>query len=341
MTAIAVSTFPVIDLTGLRAGNVPSPSDLHRIADAIRAACTGPGFFYVTAHGVPQALVRRAFSLSRDFFASSLQAKQALSIERSPHMRGYFALESESPEYEALGDLKEGFDLSLDLPQGSPRSASRLYGPNVWPASPADFRAVMTAYHAEMLSLGRDLLRAFAVGLERPPSAFESAFSLPLAQLRLLHYPPQPGAVTRHQMGAGEHTDFGCLTLLAQDDVGGLQVRTAAGDWVAMPPLADAFIVNVGDLMTIWSGGRYRATWHRVVNQAPRDRYSIAFFLDPNAEVDVVPMTGDGAAAGDPVNVDRYMNQRFDATFGFRAATPGQGGGAADAALAGESRHVG
>lgn len=311
-------SIPIIDAKALHTNN---SEDRNKLAQAVRSACESDGFFYLTNHGLPDDLIAAAFDQSRQFFAKPLSEKIALDITKSPSMRGYFALEAEKPEYESKGDLKEGFDMSLDLPEGSALSDSSLYGPNVWPLDMPQFKDVMTNYHACALNLGRQLLSIFALGLGMQEDFFNDKFSVPLAQLRLLHYPPQLGEVTKTQMGAGEHTDFGCLTLLLQDEIGGLEVQHRNGDWIAVPPLKSALIVNIGDLMTRWTNGHYQATVHRVINRANAERYSLVFFLDPNYEAEVACIStcaNEGNNNFPPIIVGNYMNERFDATFSFR-----------------------
>jgi len=312
---------PIIDIKDLLRKD---SGKVNLIAHAISNACKSTGFFYIVNHGISPTLIKQVFEESKLFFSKSTEEKLAMDITKSSHMRGYFAIEEEKPEYEAKGDLKEGFDMALDLPLNDPdvMRSTPLYGPNIWPVGQVDFKEVMTEYHTKMLDLGRTLLTAFARGLGMPDNFFEDKVKKPLAQLRLLHYPPQQGPITRVQMGAGEHTDFGCITLLAQDDIGGLEVLNKEGKWVEVQPIPFSFIVNIGDLMSRWTNDLYPATLHRVINKSPHDRYSIVFFLDPDYHVEINCLTtcvsDTYTAKYPPITVGKYMQARFDATFNFR-----------------------
>jgi len=156
-----------------------------------------------------------------------------------------------------------------------------LHGPNLWPDLPG-WRAVMEAYYAEMEALGRMLLQAFAVALGMGETFFDDWLEAPMTTLGPLHYPPQTGHITEAQIGAGAHTDYGCLTMLAQDDAGGLQVRNAAGLWIDAPPVPGSFVVNIGDMMERWTNGVFTSTLHRVINISGRERFSLPFFFDPD-----------------------------------------------------------
>lgn len=169
-------------------------------------------------------------------------------------------------------------------------------------------------------------MRGFALALDMNADYFADKIDRPLAQLRLLHYPPQSGDVQARTIGCGAHTDYGCLTILAQDQNGGLQVRNTAGDWIAAPPVPGAFVVNLGDQMARWTNGRFQATPHRVINVSGRERYSMPFFFDPNweAEIACLPTC---AVPGEaprfaPVQAGPYLQSRFDATFAYRQDPP-------------------
>jgi isopenicillin N synthase-like dioxygenase len=173
-----------------------------------------------------------------------------------------------------------------------------------------------------MRSLAETLMRGFALALDLAPDFFADKIDQPCASLRLLHYPPQEGQIEAQTMGCGAHTDYGCLTILAQDANGGLQVRNSAGEWIAAPPVPDTFVINLGDQMARWTNGRFQATPHRVINTSGRERYSMPFFFDPNwdALIEALPGT---VVPGDvpkfaPVLAGPYLQSRFDATFTYR-----------------------
>ena len=172
----------------------------------------------------------------------------------------------------------------------------------------------MLAYYDACAALGARLHQAFARDLGVAPDFFADKFDRPMATLRLLRYP----AAAEERIGAGAHTDYGNLTLLATDDVGGLEVRTRAGDWIEAPPRAKAFIVNIGDCLMRWTNDVYVSTPHRVVNRSARERYSIAFFFDPNPEAEVAAIPScvarGGAARYPPILAADYLKLRLDAS---------------------------
>jgi isopenicillin N synthase-like dioxygenase len=288
-TRVAMEAIPVIDFSPFLHGNAASRA---AVARQIGEACRNIGFFYVVNHGVDAALTESAFAESARFFALSAAEKAKIAIEHSPCHRGYFQVGGENldpAKQKAGGDLKEGVKIGRDLDDTHPLvvAGTPLHGPNQWPDLPG-WRAVMEAYYAAMERLGRELLHAFALALELPETYFDHWLNAPMTTLGPLHYPPQTGHITEAQIGAGAHTDYGCLTILAQDTNGGLQVRNAAGVWVAAPPLPGSFVVNIGDMMERWTNGVFTSTLHRVINISGNERYSIPFFFDPDFDAQVV-----------------------------------------------------
>lgn len=311
---------PLIDIAPLVGG---SPAGERAAASAIGAACRGTGFFLVRGHGVSDRLLADAFAASARFFAQPPEAKRAVSIERSRHNRGWVALGAEALDPSRPGDAKEAFNIGRDLAPDDPDvvAGTPFHGVNLWPDVPG-FRGTMTAYFAAMQELCRRLHRAFAIDLGLDPGFFDARIDRPLATLRLLHYPPHPGAFDGGLYGAAPHTDYGNVTVLAQDDAGGLQVRRRDGGWIDAPPVPGAFVCNIGDCLMRWSNDVYVSTPHRVVNLSGRERKSIAFFCDPNhdAEVACLPTcTGPGNPPRYPPTTGAaYLRERLDATYAFR-----------------------
>lgn len=311
---------PVIRLAALLNDDGQAHADL---AASIGRACQESGFFYIVGHGIPDTTVQRAFDVSRQLFALPATSKAELDIQRSPYMRGYFSYGADKSDG-VHGDVKEGFDLAADLPADDPYVASKVpfYGPNVWPRQIPEFRATMMEYHSRVLELGLRLLRFFAISLGVPEDFFQGKFDKPMAQIRMLRYPPHVGTTGKH-IGAGEHTDFGWITMIAQDRISGLEIQAASGEWVPVPFMDSSFVVNVGDLMSRWTNDRYPATMHRVVNRSDRDRYSIAFFMDPDYHTCVECLDScrdvDTPSRYPPIVVGDYMNQRFYDTTTFRS----------------------
>lgn len=318
----ARDTIPVIDVGPLLAGGDDGG---RAVAAAIGRACRGIGFFYVTGHGIDADLRRRVFTMVATFFALPDDAKRAVSIERSKHNRGYVPLAGESLDPQRPADLKEGFNVGFELAPDDPDvvAGKPFCGVNQWPELPG-FRATMLAYYERARRLGIALHRAFALDLGAAPETFAAAFERPMATLRLLHYPPQPASAAAGQIGAGAHTDYGNVTLLLQDDAGGLQVRARDGGWLDAPVIADAFVCNIGDLLMRWSNDVYVSTPHRVVNRSGRERYSVPFFLDPAPATEVACLPScvapERPARYPPITAARYLAERLDATYAFRSA---------------------
>jgi isopenicillin N synthase-like dioxygenase len=310
-----MNMIPAIDLTGMG-----TPEGDRRLALEIGAAARGIGFFTVANHGVPSVLIDAMFAAGRSFFARPVAEKAALSIKRSPHNRGYVGLSEESLDPRRGADVKEAFNIGLELSADHPEvlEGRPFRGVNLWPADGA-FRQTSLAYFNAVWKLGIELHRPIAIDLGLPPNWFYRHLDAPLATLRILRYPP---ATSAGISGAGEHTDYGNLTLLMTDDAGGLEVKTRGGDWTPVPHLPGAFVVNIGDCLMRWTNDTYVSTPHRVTHKAPRERLSLAFFLDPNpdAEVAAIPtcVPADRPARYPPTTGAAYLRERLDATYAHR-----------------------
>ena len=317
-------SLPIIDLESL--GESDSHS-LSRIAADVGAACRDVGFFYVVNHGVGASLMAEAFARSRAFFALPVADKRKLAIEAVGGNRGYSGLLHEALDPAVGPDMKEAFNVGLDLAPDDPEliSGQPFRSLNAWPNLPG-FRETTLAYFSACAALGARLHRAFALNLGLDPDFFADKFDRPMATLRLLHYPAPPRG-SDPRTGAGEHTDYGNLTLLATDDVGGLEVRTRAGRWIEAPVVRGAFIVNIGDCLMRWTNDVYVSTPHRVINRSLKERYSIAFFYDPNpdAMVETIPSC---VREGEftrypPIPAADYLKLRLDASKPKEADLPG------------------
>jgi isopenicillin N synthase-like dioxygenase len=313
---------PIIDVSPLSSADGRC---WQQIAVEIGEACRGIGFFCVTGHGISETLIRDAFQKSAQLFALGASQKDAMSMLRSRHNRGYAGFAVEALDPSKPPDLKEAFNIGLDLEASDPEVLANkpFRGVNLWPELPG-FRDTMLAYFNSAWKLGRTLHRAFAIDLQLPPAFFEDKLDRPMATLRLLHYPPMPPDIAEGQLGAGEHTDYGNVTLLATDGVGGLEVRTRAGDWLAAPVISGAFICNIGDCLMRWTNGVYASTPHRVVNPKGLDRYSIAFFLDPNPEADVACLPSctspERPPLYPPVRAAEFLRSRLDPAYAHNKA---------------------
>jgi isopenicillin N synthase-like dioxygenase len=306
------NALPVIDISGLFSSRV---EDRRTVAAALGAACRGTGFFYVAGHGIAADLVGRVFEAAGRFFAQDRDAKLAVAMRRGPNNRGWFELAEEQLDPNALPDRKEGFNIGLELAPGDPRFAQPFRGENFWPDLPG-WRDTMLAYFNQVWSLGTALHRGFSLDLGLDEHFFDDKLDAPLATLRLLRYPPAPDDGADGAPGAGEHTDYGNVTILAVDGVGGLQLRRRDGEWIEAPTVPDAFIVNIGDCLMRWTNDEYVSTPHRVA-VPKQERRSIAFFLDPNPDAVVAPVLGGPEAHRryPPITGAAYLRSRLDPTY--------------------------
>lgn len=311
-----LGAIPVIDVTDLHSGE---EDGLKRVAEEIVRACETVGFFYVRNHGIRLETSQAAWGVAHDFFRRPLEEKQTLRV--NDWHRGFISTGQAKMSDGAAADLKESFvwgrepDRSELEAAGSPR----LAGPNQWPGFLPQMQPALSAYFTAAHELGWALFRAFAVALGCPPETFLGAIDRPVSRASVIYYPPQPEAMGSGQFGVAPHTDYGCLTLLNQDGVGGLQVRDRSGDWVTAPPVADTLVVNVGDLMARWTNDRFVSTEHRVVNSSGRERFSIAVFVDPNFETPIEPVVEpDEAPRYEPTTCGDHIVGRLNRAFQYR-----------------------
>jgi isopenicillin N synthase-like dioxygenase len=320
---VPLDEIPVVDFAPFLHGTA---EERKAVARKIGEACRNIGFFYLRNHGVPGVLVERVFTEARRFFDLPPERKREIAIEKSPCHRGYFALGGENldPKQQTeTGDFKEGIKIGRDLPLDHPlvKAGTPLHGPDQWPSGLPGWRETMQGYYDALVGLGREIMHAFALALEMPEGYFDRWLTGPMATLGPLHYPPQRGAITAARIGAGAHTDFGCLTIVAQDAVGGLQVRNSAGLWIDAPAIEGTFVVNIGDMMERWTNGVFSSTQHRVINSSGRDRYSLPFFFDPDFNADLTCLATcqgpDRPAKYPPTTGGRHLLDMINATFDY------------------------
>jgi isopenicillin N synthase-like dioxygenase len=311
------SALPIIDISGLRG----DASDRRSVTAQLRKASLDTGFFYVVGHGVPATLIEQVFAEAKRFFDRPMDEKLRIKATDLRCLHGYEPLRAQTLEPGSPPDLKEGFLMGLDLPSEHPMVIQdpANYGPNQWPAGLPGFEPVMSAYFQEMLRVSQEVLRALALTLDVPTDYFDTFCDTPVTTLRLLHYPTQPEKPLPGEKGCGAHTDWGAVTILLQDDAGGLQVLSRDRGWVQAPPVAGSFVVNLGDLMGRWTNNLYRSTMHRVINTSGRARYSVPFFFDGRSDfrVSCIPSC---LADGDsphfpPVTVQGHLVEMTQRTY--------------------------
>jgi isopenicillin N synthase-like dioxygenase len=281
------TSLPVIDVAPLVGGN---PA-VQTVADQIGSACRDVGFFYVVHHGVDAALTARLEDLSRQFFAQDLAAKMRIGMSLGGRAwRGYFPVGGELTT--GKPDQKEGIYFAAELPDDHPlvRAGTPIHGRNLFPDIPG-FRETVLAYLDALTQLGQRLMAGIALSLGLDAAYFADRYtSDPLILFRIFNYPYREAPENSDTAwGVGEHTDYGLLTILRQDEAGGLEVKSKCG-WIAAPPFPDSFVCNIGDMLDRMTRGLYRSTAHRVRNLARRDRLSFPFFFDPNFNAEVRPI---------------------------------------------------
>jgi isopenicillin N synthase-like dioxygenase len=312
----SVPEIPVIDLSPIRSG----ARGLEKVAREMGAAARGTGFFMVVNHGIPAGLCDEVFAATRAFFALPEAVKETVAFERSPQYYGYSRMSAEQLHPDRPGDFKESYNMGRDLAADDPDvvAGKPFHGVNLWPEL-RPFREPLLAFFAAQHALCIDLHRAVAVDLGAPPDFFDSRLDRTLGVLRLLHYPPHPGAFDDMLYGAAPHTDYGNITALMQGDVGGLEVQGRDGRWISVAPMAGAFVCNIGDSLMRWSNDVYVSTPHRVVNASGRERYSVAFFGDPNGDalIECMPQcsTPERPPKYVPVPYAEYLARRLGETY--------------------------
>lgn len=299
------SEVPVIDIGPLVSGGAERAA----VADELGRACRECGFFYIVGHGVDPELIARLEALSREFFALPTDEKMKISMSRGGRAwRGFFPVGDELTS--GKPDQKEGIYFGAELPDDHPEvvAGTPLHGRNLFPEV-RGLRETVLEYMAATTRVGHSLMVGMALSLGLDANYFAERYTGdPLILFRIFNYPapksaPDPGDP---QWGVGEHTDYGLLTILKQDDTGGLEVKSKSR-WVPAPPIAGSFICNIGDMLDRLTRGIYRSTPHRVRNLARRDRLSFPVFFDPNFNAEILPID---ELADAPVADDR--NERWD-----------------------------
>ena len=265
------------------------------------------GALQLIDHGVAAPAMAAAFAAARRFFELPVEERMTIRVGRDN--RGYVPMhQTHYPGNKP--DLKESFNVGGGLTADDPdvKAGKPLHGVNRWPAL-ARFREPVEAYHDAVTALGRRLLGPLAICLGMSPGALRELYRKPVAFMRLFHYPPDSN-VDDKEFGAAEHKDYGFLTILAQDANGGLEVRSPGNELVPVPPRTDGFVINVGDMLSEITGGRFRSPLHRVVNRSGVARYSIPYFFDPDfdARFDSMP----------DVSAGQYLLNKFDKFYKYR-----------------------
>lgn len=307
-------SIPVIDITPLRDG-----SDPQGVAEALLAASRKLGFIYVSGHGIPPDVITEARKQAYLFFRSPESARSGYAI--SDKHRGWLARGGARMQDDVEADLKESFLWGYQDASGNTPADHELRGPNQWPDFVPGMESAAMSYFEHADRVARHLLAGFALGLQLRADFFLQHCEFPLSRASFVYYPAQDESAERQVFGVGPHTDFGVLTVLCQDDVGGLQVENLEGNWIEAPPIDGTLVVNVGDLLERWTDGAFRSTPHRVINSSDRERLSLvlAFDPDPQTMIDATEIYGAQHQAKLPaISCGDYLVWRFARAFAYR-----------------------
>ncbi|KAM3398240.1 2-oxoglutarate-Fe(II) type oxidoreductase hxnY isoform X1 [Capsicum galapagoense] len=306
-----------------------SSPDIHTSVSLLKQACLDSGFFCVVNHGISQEFMDEVLAQSKKFFDLPLEEK--MKLLRNEKHRGYTPCLDEHLDAvnQINGDYKEGYYIGVEVPEDDPESQKPFYGSNVWPAAGTlpGWRETMQKYHQEALEVIKGISRLIALALDLDVDFFDQPELLgrPIATLRLLHYEGKLSDPSNGIFGAGAHSDYGLITLLATDNVCGLQIckdKDANPQiWEYVPPLKGAFVVNLGDMLERWSNGIFRSTLHRVLGNG-QERFSIAYFVEPSHDclVECLPTCQSkvNPPRYPPIKCDTYLLQRYKDTHADR-----------------------
>ncbi len=312
-STVSMPSIPVIDISVMQD---ESDAASQRVGQQLCQAAEKYGFFYVAGHGVDAQTIKSTFATARNFF--SLPANQKATVTMSGTHRGFLPIGESTMEGYSSADQKESFIWGLDEKFDNPRTdtENQLHAPNRWPDQPAEMREVLNAFFAEVHSCSAKILRALALAIGESADIFTRNFNRPTSRGSLIYYPTNEQAVG--QYGVSPHSDFGCLSMLLQGS-SGLSAKLADGKWHEIEPVPDTFVVNIGDLLSRWTNGRFRSVPHCVVNQTSAARYSLVVFVDPDSQTVIDPIVHKGETAKfEPITCDAYINGRFNRSFAYR-----------------------
>lgn len=253
-------------------------SERIQVAKLIRDACINVGFFYVTGHGVDLTATEEIRQIALQFFQRPMEEKLEVSIQNSDHARGYQTIGQNITQYKH--DWHEALDYYAPVDQNHTlikKKISVLSGKNPYPKIPSGLSTVLDAYVASMIKLGKAIMSGISLSLGLSADYFSSYMTDPFWVIRMIGYPPLPS--DHEGVSCGQHTDYGCLTILNTDGTkDALQVMSKSGDWITVDPIPGSFVINIGDMVNIWTNDLYPATLHRVVHKNTNYRISVPFF---------------------------------------------------------------
>lgn len=311
MVRSSPASLPVIDVGPLLGRD---DAGRQKAGREIGEACRTLGFFYASGHAVSAVTLGDLARASRTFFALPEREKLTVAMARGGRAwRGFFPVGGELTS--GKPDLKEGLYFGEELGAEDPRvkAGLALHGANLFPASVPELRPAVLRFMAEATRSAHAIMEGVALSLGLDAQYFRRTYTeKPTILFRVFHY---PAARTTDTWGVGEHTDYGLLTLLAQDEIGGLQVKTPEG-WIEAPPIEGTLVCNIGDMLDRLTGGVYRSTPHRVHNASGRSRLSFPFFFDPGFDARIEPLPGQAARDDSSERWDRSNVHAFGGTYG-------------------------
>lgn len=312
--ALDPGSIPIIDITPLRDG-----SDPDFVAKKLHEASTDIGFIYIKGHGIPESVIKAARNSAYKFFRSSQDQKKTVRV--SSNHRGWINTGGAKMDDDLKADLKESFLWGYEDENGYTPEDHELRGENQWPDFLPELKPNAIEYFKLAHNVAHHLMRGFAIGLGLNENFFLKTSNKPLSRGSFVYYPRQLEGIEEDQFGVGPHTDFGVLTVLCQDDVGGLQIEDIKGEWFEAPPIKDTLIVNVADLLHRWTNGTYKSTPHRVINNSGRERLSLVLAFDPNPETIINANEIFEKSDHAPITCGDYLNWRFEKAFSYRKKT--------------------
>ncbi|MDG1437399.1 MAG: 2-oxoglutarate and iron-dependent oxygenase domain-containing protein, partial [Emcibacteraceae bacterium] len=291
-------------------------SNVKSVADALREASQDLGFIYIKGHGIPEKSINAARKAAYNFFRSTSEQKEQIKV--SPNHRGWIGTGGAKMDDDAKPDLKESFLWGFEDESGNTLDDHELRGANLWPDFQPNLERYAQDYFDKAHEVAHHLMRGFAIGLNLDENFFLKTSDKPLSRGSFVYYPSQSKELGKDQFGVAPHTDFGVLTVLCQDNVGGLQVETANGEWIDAPPIEGTLIVNVADLLHRWTDGAFKSTPHRVINNSGRERLSIVLAFDPNPETMIDARDIFKKSSQEAISCGDYLNWRFNKAFSYR-----------------------
>ena len=275
----------------------------------VREAAENIGFMTLSNTAISSGDVTSTLDMYRRFFKSPIAVKQSVDMSVTGSNRGWGASKSEQVNPKANPDYKEVFDCGVEVAADDPQANLSVYAPNHWPNTPEDFQRKIENYFTAARAVAMNVLEGIAVSIGEDAQFFADKFTKPMALLRSNYYPERPIKATENDFGIAAHTDYGCLTLLATDGQAGLEVKLRDGTWMPLSAEPGTFVINFGEMLESWSGGKIKATLHRVIGGA-QERISIPLFFNPNYDTNVAAPN-----ASEEISAGEYLSKRYAETY--------------------------